>query len=191
MRKATQLAMTTPAIALMLATSASAKIPGEVEVTGPGGVDLRLVGDDAFEFPELAGFLGVRTEIAEPRGELGPRYTLHYVAYQPPREVVQHLYPFAEEGPMLYTPHGQNWATGPNGEAPSGWARAEYALMELLASYGFPTPAPAPAPQPGPVTAPGPATAPILWALLVLGGLLGIAAAAELRLWRGRLARPS
>ena len=163
---------------LVLGFPAEAKGPVEVFVTGPG-VDLHLVGDEVFEFPDVAGFRGVRTPVAAPQAPVGPRYELRFLARLPRREVVQFLYPHAKPEPLIYTSPGQRWAIGRNGLVSAGWARAEPGLIEWLEEQGLHV---RPGDERSATTVETvPTSEGIPWALLALGGLLGLAAVSGLR----------
>jgi hypothetical protein len=95
----------------------------------------------------------VPTEIPAPRGELGPRYDIAYnLTFEAawtlgvPMEITQRLYPFAEGGPVLFTPEQRLSA--------DGWWPAADRLTTILASHGIAAPveedAPAPSPSPSP-----------------------------------------
>lgn len=97
----------------------------------------------------MAGLLGGYIDPGRPKGDLGPRYTMRYVVSpgpetevpdQPP--VVQYLYPFADQGPLVYTPPGQKWIAHPDGEAREGWIHPDPTLMDVLTRRGLPTSAP-------------------------------------------------
>jgi hypothetical protein len=200
------LVMTVLAV-LALAGPAQAKVAAELYLSGEG-LDLHLVSDQVYEYPELGGFVGPRTPLPQPEGKLGPRFTIRFVLmggglpareyrldeYRLPArhgevwlEVEQYLYPHAEKEPVIYTPANQRWATGRDGIVPSGWARAEPLLIEWLEREGLP---PRPEdPAAGAEPAPASGGRAVLWALLVLGSLLVVGAYAGRRARRAAVAR--
>jgi hypothetical protein len=75
-------------------------------------------------------------EIAPPTDErLGPRYVAVFRAHQGPDEVVrirQDLYPFADLGPLVFTPPDQGWD--------DGWRRVGWGLVDLFEELGVTAP---------------------------------------------------
>ena len=154
---------------LITAGSAGAKVPAEVYVSGGDLEDeLTITGGNAVQWPEMSGLVD-GAEIAAPTGDLGPRYTVLFITYaHQERETVQHLYPFAQGGPAIYTPAGQRWATGAIGAAPEGWTRADPSLMQMLEAKGLPAEPPATSAAPTAVAEPGS----VVWAIGLIGGML-------------------
>jgi hypothetical protein len=125
---------------VLVPVPASAKGPTEVEITGPGlDEPIRLDWDSANASP-----MQMLTEILHgpapayrvaPSEQLGPRYAVRFTMAGPDGEEVtrQHLYPFADDGPLVRTPPGQTLY----GEAQaSGWQRGPDDLDSLLVSLG-------------------------------------------------------
>jgi hypothetical protein len=177
--------------AVAVALPAQAKIEGTAFVSGPGlpgggagagggsgGGSIRMDGSDGNGYPIISGLVEPdRFLTSKPTGDLGPRYQARLLITTPNRQpdVVQHLYPFAEGGPVLYTPPGQDFIMAPSGQATGGWYRMPSELLRELRDRGLPETAPvAPNPADGPAvaqpTTPGPA--PIVWGLVLITGLL-------------------
>jgi hypothetical protein len=177
---------------LLLAQPAQAKMDGTAFITGPGiggpssggsggsgSGSIKLDGSDGGGFPVLSGLLDPAQHLTStPEGELGPRYTARLRVNMPNRQpdVVQHLYPFVEGGPVIYTAPGQRWIFSPDGEAPSGWFRPAPELMEELWDRGFPRTSPvsleAPASEGQPQSAPATQPSAVVWGVVLLVGLL-------------------
>jgi hypothetical protein len=202
MRKAVFVAVAA-AVLLLAAIPAHAKVAGEATISGPGlgggagdgGGDgsITLGGGDGGGWAAYSGLLDTARAGTDqaPAGDLGPRYRVVLDVRQPPQpnDVVQYLYPFAESGPVLYTPPGQRLL---DFDAPSGWWEAGTDLMAMLDDAGFPDREPAVNPQPPqaapevPRAAPAtPGVSPLVWATVALAGLLLVGAVAA----RRRLAR--
>jgi hypothetical protein len=162
------------------ALPAQAKVAGAASINGPGlGGGISIRGDDGAGYPVMSGLLedGARATIQAPTEKVGPRYMAIYDIRFPKGEpsVIQYLYPFAEGGPLVYTPPGQEWIGGADGTAPSGWFTMDPELLQELRDRGLPEASPVPlqAPaegQPQPAPARGPSG--ILWATILLAGLL-------------------
>jgi hypothetical protein len=197
MRKAASVAVAA-AFLLLAALPAQAKVGGEATISGPGlgggaregggggGGSITLHGGDGAGWAAYSGLLDTARAGTDqaPAGDLGPRYRVVLDVRQPPQpnDVVQYLYPFAESGPVLYTPPGQRLL---DFDAPSGWWEAGADLMMLLDDAGFPDREPAMAPQmapevPGAAPA-GPGVSPLVWATVALAGLLLVGAVAARR----------
>ena len=76
-----------------------------------------------------------------PSGDLGPRYVAIFTMFGPDGEspkLRQRLYPFAEDGPLVYTPGGQSLFDNP--PIDGGWLRAGDNLTALLVNLGVPEP---------------------------------------------------
>jgi hypothetical protein len=176
-------------VAVTLALPAQAKMAGSATISGPGipgssggtgdsGGSIHLDGSDGNGYPVLAGMVEpARFLTTRPNGDLGPRYEarLSITAPKGQPEVVQHVYPFASGGPVLFTPPGQEFVMSPTGEAPDGWYRIPSALIGELRDRGFPRTAPVVTPpRPEPVTgpAPGPGVPPGVWGIGLLLGLV-------------------
>jgi hypothetical protein len=170
---------------VVVALPAQAKVAGSAYINGPGlpGGGISVDGSDGAGWPVLSGLLdGGLVEEAAPPGALGPRYEVTFVIAEPPGQpdVRQHLYPYAEGGPVVYTPGGQEWFGGTAGTAPVGWFAADQGLMDLLTDQGLPITAPAieSAAAAAPQTEPSPA---LPWAIAGLAALLLAGTVAGLR----------
>jgi hypothetical protein len=85
--------------------------------------------------------------VPAPTGELGPRYDVTYHLTSRvartlgvPTEITQKLYPFTDDGPMLFTPD--------QGLTAEGWWRADDRAMDILAPHGITAPIESEAPAP-------------------------------------------
>lgn len=73
-----------------------------------------------------------------PTDDLGPRYTITWDLEQfegPNVHVVQYLYPYAEDGPLVFTPKGGEFL---HYEIPTGWFEAPLILRSHLEARGLP-----------------------------------------------------
>jgi hypothetical protein len=171
---------------MVLAHPAQAKVAGEATISGPGlgggagggggdgGGSITLRGGDGSGWAAFSGLLDTASAGADraPTADLGPRYRVVLDVRQPPQpnDIVQYLYPFAEPGPLLYTPPGQRLL---NFDAPSGWWGASTDLVGLLEDVGFPDQEPVTAPAAAHVAPQAPpGISPAVWATLALAGLL-------------------
>ena len=193
MRKSAAVAVLV-AVTVTAAAPAWAKIPGEATIEG-AGLDgaIELTGVSGVEYPMMANlFDGEAGRIQAPTDALGPRYTARFIVHEPyaQQPVVQHLYPFARGGPVLYTPPDQPWLReisrgrrAENRTAPSGWFRMRAELLRELRSHGLPRTPPIPAELSRPVADPSVAggPSPVVWAIALLGGLLVMVAVARRR----------
>jgi hypothetical protein len=190
------------ALVLVLAGPALAKVAGTAFINGPGigggsggqggGGTIRMDGTDGSGYPVLSGLLDPAASMTKrPKGDLGPRYQVRFVIHQPRGEppIVQHLYPFAEGGPVLYTPPGQRWIGSATGEAPDGWFAAPPELIAELEARGLPERSP-PADPDRPHSVPSPASGPSPM-LLIVGIAAAIAVAAVAAGRRRAAARPA
>lgn len=175
--------VTVAGFALLAASPAQAKVAGSATISGPGigggdGGEITMGGTDGGGFPMLIGLFDQSSvSSVRPDGRLGPAYQSRYVISQPPDQprIEQVLYPFAEGGPVVYTPPGQEWFGGLDGTARAGWFRAPAELLDELQARGLPSSAAAAtaAAAGGTVAASSPQPAsPIPWALGVLAGVL-------------------
>jgi hypothetical protein len=188
MRRA--MVVTTGVLAAMaLALPAHAKFAGTAYISGPGipggpggtsegegGGTIRMDGADRGEFRVLSALASpTRYLSSRPTGHPGPRYEARLVIKVPPGmpDVVHHLYPFAADGPVLYTPPGQEFLALATGDASGGWSLAPPRLMRALQDRGLPQTPPAPLlPKVGAASA-APFTANrTVWGLVLVGGLL-------------------
>jgi hypothetical protein len=196
------------AMTVVVAAPASAKaIIGEVTISGPGlgggsgslggggGSVMRLEEPAAAGMWE-SGLLDDRkqdsvSDLGVAVGELGPQYRLTYrFDFGPgnPEQVVrQVLYPYAEGGPVTYTPPGQRQTgaedltgMGFDMPIPGGWFRPNSGFFQYLVEHGFPATNPlAVAPEAAPID-PVPDAPPtgqaVPWGWILIG-VAGIAAA--------------
>ena len=164
------------------ALPAQAKVAGAANISGPGvgGGGISMRGDDGAGYPVMSGLLedGARATTQAPTDTVGPRYTARYDIRFPKGQpsVVQYLYPFAEGGPLVYTPPGQEWIGGAHGTAPSGWFTMRPELLQELQDRGLPETSPVAVQAPGTERQPQPAPpawpSAVVWAMVLLAGLL-------------------
>lgn len=162
------------------ALPAQAKVAGVASINGPGlGGGISMRGNDGAGYPPVSGLFEESNGMSQaPTTVLGPRYVSRYVVREPdgPPPVVQYLYPYAEGGPLVYTPPGQEWIGGADGTAASGWFRMNPDLLEALIARGLPETSPVALDAPSAEEQPQPAhaTSPsgIVWAVILLAGLL-------------------
>jgi hypothetical protein len=188
MRRA--MVVTTGVLAAMaLALPAHAKFAGSAFISGPGipgrsggtsegegGGTIRVDGSHRADYRVLSALASpTRSVTSRPSGDLGPRYEARLVITVPQGQpdVIHHLYPFAEAGPVLYTPPDQEFIELATGDASGGWSHAPAKLMRELRDRGLPQTPPAP-PQPadGATRAARSTTIPTVWGLILVGGLL-------------------
>ena len=132
---------------VLVPTTASAKGPSEVEITGPGlEPPIRLDRDSAITdqmnlLMEMIDMWGAsESSSTSPAERLGPRYLANVSMIGPEGDetVRKELYPFADGGPVVHTRRGQQLY---GNEVVSGWIRADDRLDSLLVSLGVRAPA--------------------------------------------------
>jgi hypothetical protein len=88
-------------------------------------------------YPNVDGSRLGAVELAAPTDErLGPRYVAVFRTHRGPDEVMrirQDLYPFADLGPLVFTPPDQGWDV-------SGWRRVGWKLIDLFKELGVAPP---------------------------------------------------
>jgi hypothetical protein len=133
----------TAGLAFVWATAA-AKAPFDVTISGPGLTSpIRLSEISANELARNSAFFGQtsdRVTADRPAGALGPRYAATYrwsLGQRAPSVLRQDLYPFADAGPLSYTPPGQRVGER---RRTGGWSRAGPQLTMLLVAAGVPIP---------------------------------------------------
>jgi hypothetical protein len=176
------------ALAVALASPASAKgAIVEATIIGPGleGIDLSAPETDGMWRSGIMDDSKLSlSDYGLTTADLGPRYAVTYRFDLGPgtrNDVLrQDLYPYAEDGPVTFTPPGQA-ITGSYGNIRivSGWWKPLPGFLEYLVSKGLPAANPVAAairPAPDADPAPGtPATQAAPWAWILLG-LAGLAA---------------
>jgi hypothetical protein len=160
MRRALFVIATASLVAAVLAGPAVAKgLMGSATVNGKGLKKAITFkgdshdGDGFFEFLGQTGLIGAidgsnpsNWKKQPPTDDLGPRYTITWDLDQfegPSVHVVQYLYPYAEDGPLVYTPKSVRIMQS---EVPTGWFEAPSVLRSHLESRGLPDTNPNPAP---------------------------------------------
>jgi hypothetical protein len=121
--------------------------------------------------------------------DLGPKYVVTYRFDFGPSTaddvIRQDLYPYAEGGPVTYTPPGQQFTTEEfDAPIPSGWYQTTPAFFDFLVENGLPATnpvggaaKPAPRIEPAADAAPANQPAPWAWVIVVIGGLAALALA--------------
>ena len=146
------------ATALALPTLALAKGPSSASITGPGlnqllavngqgegglGTPLGNLVDLGGFFPQMYGQSADPTLRHQPKGTLGPRYTVTYVVPGPNNtksKVVQSVYPYAKPVPLTFMRPGQSfWGSR---RTYGGWFRSTFSLKDILVKAGLPATAP-------------------------------------------------
>ncbi len=184
MRKAIAVSATV-LVVLALALPAQAKFEGTAYVSGPGaggeagggGGPITMDGSDGGGYPMLSGLLDpAQSRTGTPTGDLGPRYHVRYVIDEPPNqpEIIQHLYPYAADGPVIYTLPGQEFLGSADGTTTGGWARPDPELITELQDRGLPetSPVTAGAPATDAVRTPSTGPSPGLGIAILLAGLV-------------------
>jgi uncharacterized protein (TIGR03382 family) len=137
---------------LTVAVTAQAKGPIAGTIDGPGTGDGISLGSavDLGRFAQEAGFFPALFRPTpdpmldhRPKGDLGLRYTVTYRLPGPngkQDEIRQDLYPYATDGPVLYTAPGQRFFE--TRTTRGGWYQASPTLKDRLVAVGLPATAP-------------------------------------------------
>jgi hypothetical protein len=171
-------------LGVAMAPPASAKASiAEATISGPGlGRELTIETPDT-EGPwesgidVVGGLDDARADsiaaLGLARTELGPRYVaLYWFDHRPanPDDVIrQDLYPYAEGGPVTYTPPGQKLTGDLGMRIVAGWYESPLGYLQYLVDHGLPETnpvTPVAGGEPGTDTAPEATTTP--WAVIVL-----------------------
>jgi len=146
--------------ALVLAASAPAKGPSQATINGPGlkggGIHLSSGGGDPSsgtplgDLAEFGGYFpatfGQEPDpmlLKQPKGPLGPGYTVEYKVPGPnggTATIHQDLYPYAKGGPLTYMSPGQSFFGGQ--KTHGGWFLAPSSLRTSLVASGLPASVP-------------------------------------------------
>ena len=144
--------------ALALPSLAAAKGPESASLAGPGmerslavtgqgemgpGTVLGSLVDLGGFFPQMYGQTPDPTFRTQPKGTLGPRYTVTYVVPGPngvKSRVVQYVYPFAKPVALTYMRPGQTFWGGR--KAHGGWFVGSADLKKTLVRAGVPAKTP-------------------------------------------------
>jgi hypothetical protein len=144
------------AAALVLPASAAAKGASQATIDGPGlaapivlksdgggdpsaGSKLGRLAEASGFFPAVFGQSPDPTLRKQPKGKLGPRYTVTYVMPGPngsSSRIRQALYPYAKPYPLSYTKPGQRFWDGQR--TYGGWFQGVGALESTLVAAGLP-----------------------------------------------------
>jgi hypothetical protein len=183
-RKAMTVSATMLAV-LALALPAQAKVQGTAYISGPGagggeggGGPITMDGSDGGGYPVLSGLLDPgRSRTGRPERDLGPRYHVRYVIDEPPNQpaIIQHLYPFAEGGPVIYMLPDQEFLGSAGGTATGGWFRPDPELITELQDRGFPETSPLAVDAPAVTNAartPATGPSPLVGVAVLLAGLV-------------------
>jgi hypothetical protein len=134
-------------VALLLAAPALGKGTDGVVLSGGGQEVMIAIGPGHGTSPELAALVKA-THLYDvdwwngdggtrPFGELGPRISAEWNFPAPVDSViVQHLYPFAADGPVGHVPAGQDYMEDPVSGA---WHPLRGEIVEVLEGVGFDT----------------------------------------------------
>jgi hypothetical protein len=136
---------------LMLPTAALAKGPSEAKIDGPGlGKAITITGTEEegsplMDFAEAAGFFpaafGQQPDPmlpSQPKGPLGPKFTIDYTVPGPEGEsyeIAQDLYPYAKPFALTYMASGQKIFYG---STRGGWYESPL-LKQTLVKAGLPS----------------------------------------------------
>jgi hypothetical protein len=196
---------TIAALVLAVANPAAAKVAiAEAHIRGPGlgGAGLRIshrAAEGMWESGiDLVGGLddaraGSIAELGLTTSELGPKYVVTYWFDHRGAEMArQKLYPYAEGGPVTYTPPGQRVAEGQpwGGAITAGWYQGSPGFFQYLVDQGLQETNPvagAASRKSASDTVPAPRSTPWDWIALALAGLVAMTLAAP-RLHRRILA---
>jgi hypothetical protein len=143
---------------LTVTETATAKGPTAASITGPGlsdplvldglgesgdGSPMAVLTMEGGFFPATFGEYPDRMLPGRPAGDLGPRYKVVYTVPGPTDEarIRQSLFPYAEGGPVLYTPPDQPFFE--TERTRGGWFRASERLRAALVRAGLPEASPA------------------------------------------------
>jgi hypothetical protein len=172
-----------------IAGPASAKVESITQgsITGPGlGGGLRIEAPDTGGLWEsgidVAGGLDdTRADSVEELGltpaDLGPRYLVTYRFDGGNDLIRQDLYPYAEGGPVTYTPPGQELTAGVRIPMLAGWYRSSLGFFHYLVGHGLPEANPVAslaAREGAPDAAPRTRTAPWAGIVVILGGVAAL-----------------
>jgi len=135
---------------LMLPTAAFAKGPSEAKIDGPGlgkaititgaeepGTPLMTFAENAGFFPAAFGQQPDPMLPSQPKGSLGPRFTIDYTVPGPEGEsyeIAQDLYPYAKPFALTYMKSGQKIFYG---ATRGGWFESPM-LKQILVKAGLP-----------------------------------------------------
>ena len=144
--------------ALVLPTAALAKGAESATLNGPGlektgilikgngepgsGTPLGQLADEAGFFAAVFGQSPDPLLKTQPKGDLGPKYTMRWVLPGPTGKstIMQTIYPYAKPGPLTYVKPGQTFFDGQ--KTLGGWFQSPAVLKETLVSTGLPATAP-------------------------------------------------
>ena len=174
---------------VVIARPASAKADiAEANITGPGlGGGIQIEASDTeglwkSGIDVMGGLDDTRADSFEELGlspaDLGPRYLVTYRFYGDDL-IRQELYPYAKDGPVTYTPPGQEVTAGISMQITPGWYESSLGFLQYLVDQGMPERNPVASVATG-EAAPG--TAPVAqtpWTriVVVLGGLAALSLA--------------
>jgi hypothetical protein len=149
------------ALALVMATPATAKGPSAAKITGPGikggsislkasgggdpmpGTPLGDLTESSGYFPALFGQVPDPMLHRRPAGDLGPKYTAEFTVpgrYGRTSIIRQDVYPYATPKPVTYTKPGQHFFDVERSKG--GWYVAKPDLKTTLVDAGLPRTAP-------------------------------------------------
>ena len=145
MRRALAFAAALLASLVAIAHPAQAKFYMRVTIDGPGLAE-------HIELPNTAVRIGCmfikpcRPVVNPPDESLGPRFTViqslegHHSRGPMMDRIVHDLYPYADDGPWVFTLSGQTWHDWNRiRRVPAGWTPADPSLMKALRANGLPS----------------------------------------------------
>ena len=152
MLRKTAVTLGTIACLILVAGPAGAKGISEARFSGPGlppgGITIT---HGSYENLMQTGLLDLKSPTLSiydmTRRDLGPAYQARYrMDYAPRHQLRQVVYPYANGGPVTFTPPGQH--LGQDYESfQGGWYLAPTALLPFLVKNGFPEEAPGTKPE--------------------------------------------
>jgi hypothetical protein len=133
---------------VVIARPASAKADiAEASITGPGlGGGIQIESSDTeglwkSGIDVMGGLDDPRADSVEELGlspaDLGPRYLVTYRFYGDDL-IRQELYPYAKDGPVTYTPPGQEVTAGISMQIAAGWYQSSLGFLQYLVDQGLP-----------------------------------------------------
>lgn len=133
---------------VVIARPASAKADiAEANITGPGlGGGIQIEASETEGLWEsgidvVGGLDDTRADSVEELGlspaDLGPRYLVTYRFYGDDL-IRQELFPYAKDGPVTYTPPGQEVTAGISMQITAGWFQSSLGFLQYLVDQGLP-----------------------------------------------------
>jgi hypothetical protein len=123
---------------------------GGIRLNGSGesgsGTHLGALADGSGFWAQAYGATSGSSLEGRPKGDLGPRYVVSYTMEPGDKTpLVQHIYPFAERGPVTFMAPGQTFYGAESTKG--GWFDAAPEFVDTLIAIGLPKVALPPAPE--------------------------------------------